>query len=430
MNDAVHCKNVSRQFSYEDLHSLSDNVTGISENIVKPENSRFPECPRVIVCLHSVPTSALLDTGSQITAMSETFYEYLKQYHELNEFPVTSVVILTAIGKKTTHIKRQIMCERNIGQDKFNSVFFSVPHLSNDIILGNDWLLENKIIIDYRDLRICEGDKILEPDLITFSSRRDKDNVLNYDNDIQYIQMIKGISCNYDPDYAVIEQRGSGAYRDDGRDIRKCGDTDMKESENVGGERGSGEVVRVVEDESGDEEGDIPMTTEIQEVENTGGDVPSEISFMKEIESIAIQLTELNNEEKLIFIKEMSRFKRLFSPKFARAETIPYKFKVKPHRAVVRKSYPVVFIFRDSVRNKLQEMLEMNVIEYSDAEYCSPLRIVIKADGSVRVCLDARFINEIIEADNEAPPIITELMQKFFGTTFMSTVDFSSRYWL
>lgn len=50
-------------------------------------------------------------------------------------------------------------------------------------------------------------------------------------------------------------------------------------------------------------------------------------------------------------------------------------------------------------------------------------------DDLIRICLDARFINAIIEGDNESPPPIQELMQTFNGATIFSTLDLTSGYW-
>lgn len=75
------------------------------------------------------------------------------------------------------------------------------------------------------------------------------------------------------------------------------------------------------------------------------------------------------------------------------------------------------------------EMEKAGIIERSDASYCNPLRVVIKNNGEVRVCLDARYINDIIEADQEMPPLVSELMQRFHGVTYMSTTDLAAGYW-
>ena len=41
----------------------------------------------------------------------------------------------------------------------------------------------------------------------------------------------------------------------------------------------------------------------------------------------------------------------------------------------------------------------------------TPLRVVAKSNGEIRICLDARHLNKHIEDDQEAPPLIHELLQ-------------------
>lgn len=50
--------------------------------------------------------------------------------------------------------------------------------------------------------------------------------------------------------------------------------------------------------------------------------------------------------------------------------------------------------------------------------------------GTVRVCLDARFVNKIIEDDHKSPPLINELLQKFHGAKWFSKLDLTQGYWL
>lgn len=74
-------------------------------------------------------------------------------------------------------------------------------------------------------------------------------------------------------------------------------------------------------------------------------------------------------------------------------------------------------------------MLEDGVIERTASNFCNPLRIVKKKDGSVRICLDARFLNKVIEDDHESPPLISELLQKFDKAVWFSKLDLTHGYW-
>ena len=78
---------------------------------------------------------------------------------------------------------------------------------------------------------------------------------------------------------------------------------------------------------------------------------------------------------------------------------------------------------------KIQRMLELGIIEAEKEPYCNPIRVVTKKDGQVRVCFDARVLNNQIESDGESPPKMEELLQRFFGAKYFSTTDLVCGYW-
>lgn len=122
-------------------------IGDIGHEICEPEKvnneikERTPPCLKIILTIKSVPLLALIDSGSQITAISEEIYKYLLLHGKLTELPVSNVILFTAIGKKSTTIKKQILCEIEIGGQIIQSRFLIVPYLISQLILGNDRLL-------------------------------------------------------------------------------------------------------------------------------------------------------------------------------------------------------------------------------------------------------------------------------------------------
>lgn len=74
-------------------------------------------------------------------------------------------------------------------------------------------------------------------------------------------------------------------------------------------------------------------------------------------------------------------------------------------------------------------MISEGIIERSVTAYLNPIVVVKKKDGKVRICLDARRINEVTVPENEAPQNIDEILWKFNKTKNFSALDFSSSYW-
>jgi len=58
-------------------------------------------------------------------------------------------------------------------------------------------------------------------------------------------------------------------------------------------------------------------------------------------------------------------------------------------------------------------MLELRLIERSSSPYSNPIIFIRKLDGSVWLCLDGRWINQIIVPTRDAFPSLDELLARF-----------------
>lgn len=54
----------------------------------------------------------------------------------------------------------------------------------------------------------------------------------------------------------------------------------------------------------------------------------------------------------------------------------------------------------------------LRVIEPSHSEWCSPVVILVKKDGSLRICIDFRKLNAMSEFDAYPMPRIVELLER------------------
>ena len=126
--------------------------------------------PHIIITFFNLINSwSLIDSGSQITAVSENFYHKLKRMNiNVLELPVSNIVVSTAIGKKNTAVKKQILLDFQVDNYINYHNFLVIPYLSTDVILGNDWNLKNGIIIDYNSRSISIRNRTLSQNLVLF----------------------------------------------------------------------------------------------------------------------------------------------------------------------------------------------------------------------------------------------------------------------
>jgi hypothetical protein len=106
-----------------------------------------------------------------------------------------------------------------------------------------------------------------------------------------------------------------------------------------------------------------------------------------------------------------------------------YRFQVEADRPIVGYSRPIPYALRPAVREQIQQMLDNDIIEVSSSPILNPLTVVRKPSGDIRVCGDARRVNQFTIADHERTPPMNELLQRFHGAKVFTSTDLSSAYW-
>ncbi|XP_077947562.1 uncharacterized protein LOC144388873 isoform X2 [Gasterosteus aculeatus] len=82
----------------------------------------------------------------------------------------------------------------------------------------------------------------------------------------------------------------------------------------------------------------------------------------------------------------------------------------------------------DSVKNHINQLLETQIIRESCSPYASPIVLVKKKDGSLRMCVDYRQLNSKTRRDAFPLPRIEESLDALAGARWFSTMDLASGY--
>ena len=80
------------------------------------------------------------------------------------------------------------------------------------------------------------------------------------------------------------------------------------------------------------------------------------------------------------------------------------------------------------VKMHISELLKKGVIQESSSSYASPIVLVRKPDGSLRLCVDYRRLNSKTRRDAFPLPRIEESLDALSGAEFFSTIDLASGY--
>ena len=83
----------------------------------------------------------------------------------------------------------------------------------------------------------------------------------------------------------------------------------------------------------------------------------------------------------------------------------------------------------DAVKKHLQELLDSGVIRESESPFASPIVVVRKKNGSVRLCIDFRKLNSQTIKDAYALPNLEEVFSLLTGSKWFSVLDLKSGYY-
>lgn len=86
---------------------------------------------------------------------------------------------------------------------------------------------------------------------------------------------------------------------------------------------------------------------------------------------------------------------------------------------------------KQKVDEKIQEMLQQDIIEpvIGPPDWISPLVIVPKGKGDVRLCVNMKFPNEAIQREHYPIPVIDTFLNELRGAKYFSRLDMTSAYY-
>ncbi|XP_063438199.1 uncharacterized protein LOC134719148 [Mytilus trossulus] len=159
---------------------------------------------------------------------------------------------------------------------------------------------------------------------------------------------------------------------------------------------------------------------------------PTEKSDVPDILDIVKLPTEILEDDELDRGKDLlNRFKDIFSTgdtDIGHTSAVKHRIDLVDNRPFKQRHRRIPPLMIDEVRNHLRQLLSAGIIRRSHSPWSSNVVLVRKKDGSLRMCVDYRQLNDITIKDSYALPRIEEILDSLGGNTFYTVLDMKSGY--
>ena len=114
--------------------------------------------------------------------------------------------------------------------------------------------------------------------------------------------------------------------------------------------------------------------------------------------------------------------------KVGQTDLVEHTIDVGNARPVKQRHRNVPMHLQSQVDEELVKLEENGEIEDSTSPWSSPLVIVPKKDGKLRICTDYRRLNEVTEKDAYPLPLVSECLTSLSGGRYFNTLDLAQGY--
>ena len=125
----------------------------------------------------------------------------------------------------------------------------------------------------------------------------------------------------------------------------------------------------------------------------------------------------------------LEEYSDIFTDVPGRTQLIEHHFQTTSERPIHQSPYMLPESLKSKVKAELAQMQSQGVIRPSTSAWASPIVLVEKKDGSIRLCVDYRRLNSITVFDAYPISRIEEVVEQLGNSEYISSIDLSKGYW-
>lgn len=136
----------------------------------------------------------------------------------------------------------------------------------------------------------------------------------------------------------------------------------------------------------------------------------------------------LSREQRSELNELIRQFEDVFRPGEESTPTVKHYIDTGDNPPVAVPPYRMSPPKKEQLKKELDELLAAGTIEECESPYASPVVLIPKPNGRMRVCVDYRKLNATTKTDKYPLPRIDDLLHEAKHTPFMSTIDLKNGY--
>lgn len=137
-------------------------------------------------------------------------------------------------------------------------------------------------------------------------------------------------------------------------------------------------------------------------------------------------LGKTNTEE---LAEVISHFPKCSESSIGRTRLLEHKINTEDNLPIKQRHYPVSPYVQRDMDKEYDRMIKLGIIEESNSPWASPMVVVRKSNGKIRLCLDCRKLNSVTKKDSYPVPYISRILGNIRGTKFLSKIDLKDAFW-
>lgn len=142
--------------------------------------------------------------------------------------------------------------------------------------------------------------------------------------------------------------------------------------------------------------------------------------------------SQISPEWKDRIVKKLNDMPEVFAMNdidFGRTDKVKHHIKLSDQTPFKHRAQPIHPNDVEAVRSHLQELIDTGLIRESESPFSSPIVVVRKKNGQVRLCIDYRKLNLQTVRDAYALPRMDDTFTALSGSKWFSVLDLKSGYY-